>query len=291
MATILAQRMGDAPIVFPEMSERLGENINGPSLIAAPPWLTSPLGRYYLYFAHHDGHHLRLAYADALSGPWRIYEPGVLPLSASGFKGHIASPDAHVDELEQRIRLYFHGSDTPTDGGTPQWTHVALSHDGKTFEVRKQNLGEPYMRVVRRKDHFLALAMPGILYRSKDGLRDFERGPKLFDDDMRHAALYVEGDRLFVYYTQVGHAPERILRSEIDMRGEWHSWRESEAVTVLEPERPYEGIDAPLRASIRGIAHEPLRELRDPAIFTEGDDRYLLYSVAGERGIAIAKLL
>jgi hypothetical protein len=37
-----------------------------------------PLGRYYMYFAHHIGHFIaRLA--DQLSGPWKICEPGVLP--------------------------------------------------------------------------------------------------------------------------------------------------------------------------------------------------------------------
>ncbi|NET62179.1 MAG: hypothetical protein F6K47_40550, partial [Symploca sp. SIO2E6] len=32
-----------------------GSNINGPSLIRVPEWIENPLGRYYLYFAHHQG--------------------------------------------------------------------------------------------------------------------------------------------------------------------------------------------------------------------------------------------
>ncbi len=40
---------------------------------------------------------IRLAYADQLTGPWRIYQPGTLQLSqAPGARGHIASPDVHV---------------------------------------------------------------------------------------------------------------------------------------------------------------------------------------------------
>jgi hypothetical protein len=35
---------------------------------------------------------------------------------------------------------------------------------------------------------------------------------------------------------------------------------------------------------------EPVCQLRDPAIFREGDRTYLLYTVAGERGIAMAEL-
>jgi hypothetical protein len=39
-------------------------NINWPSLIRVPDWVEDPLGRYYLYFSHHKGNHIRLAYAD-----------------------------------------------------------------------------------------------------------------------------------------------------------------------------------------------------------------------------------
>jgi hypothetical protein len=34
----------------------------------------------------------------------------------------------------------------------------------------------------------------------------------------------------------------------------------------------------------------PVRQLRDPAIFPENGKTYLLYSIAGENGIAIAEL-
>jgi hypothetical protein len=43
------------------------------------------MGRYYLYFAHHKGDHIRLAYADSLSGPWKIDEPGVLNVRDTEF--------------------------------------------------------------------------------------------------------------------------------------------------------------------------------------------------------------
>ncbi|HTP48416.1 MAG TPA: hypothetical protein VMQ50_16000 [Casimicrobiaceae bacterium] len=46
----------------------------------------------------------------------------------------------------------------------------------------------------------------------------------------------------------------------------------------------------PARPSVRGLARHPVRELRDPAIFVEGNRTYLLYAVAGESGIAIGEL-
>ena len=71
---------------------------------------------------------------------------------------------------------------------------------------------------------------------------------------------------------------------------DWREWRESQPVTVLEPETDYEGADLPLAPSLRGLVRERVRQLRDPAIFEEDGRTYLLYSVAGEQGIAVAEL-
>lgn len=92
------QRLPQNPILTPASSPTIGENINGPSLIKVPAWIDKPLGRYYLYFSHHAGKFIRLAYADALSGPWKIHEPGTLRIEeASRCRDHIASPDMHID--------------------------------------------------------------------------------------------------------------------------------------------------------------------------------------------------
>jgi len=37
--------------------------------------------------------------------------------------------------------------------------------------------------------------MPGLVYRSRDGLTDFVLGPTLFNPDMRHSALLKRGKR------------------------------------------------------------------------------------------------
>ena len=63
----------------------MGANVQGPSLIRVPDWLPDPLGHYYLYFADHKGSYIRLAYADALQGPWYIHSPGSLQLAGSHF--------------------------------------------------------------------------------------------------------------------------------------------------------------------------------------------------------------
>src|SRR3954451_19188700 len=75
------ERFAENPIIRPAMLPgKDGQNINGPSLIRVPDWVETPLGKYYLYFAHHRGKYIRLAYADRLQGPWTIHKPGTLSL-------------------------------------------------------------------------------------------------------------------------------------------------------------------------------------------------------------------
>ncbi|HOF87386.1 MAG TPA: hypothetical protein PLZ36_04665 [Armatimonadota bacterium] len=288
------RRFPDNPIITPHMDTRMGANINGPSLIRVPEWLPNPLGRYYLYFAHHHGQYIRLAVADRLVGPWRTYASGVLPVEGTGWDHHIASPDAHIDEERREIRLYVH---RPMAGIEPdafngiQRSFVARSTDGLTFTLGTEVLGAPYFRVFRRQGWWYALGMPGIFYRSRDGVTTFEEGPTLFTSDMRHSALRLDGDRLTVYYSNAHDCPERILHSVIELTPDWRQWQASAPEVVLEPETDWEGADLPLEPSVRGWAPERVRQLRDPAIYREDGRTYLLYSVAGEHGIAIAELI
>src|SRR4051794_30363491 len=129
---MMAKRFPQNPIIRPEMlGSGLGENINGPSLIRVPAWLKDPVGHYYLYFAHHQGTFIRLAYADCLQGPWHIHAPGTLQLDETGCRKHIASPDVHIDEAKRELRMYFHGP--VAEGG--QKSFVATSQDGLHFQA------------------------------------------------------------------------------------------------------------------------------------------------------------
>ncbi len=71
------------PLILPGQDRSIGDNIQGPSLIRVPDWVDARLGQYYLYFADHKGASIRLAYADALTGPWQIHQPGSLKLPES----------------------------------------------------------------------------------------------------------------------------------------------------------------------------------------------------------------
>ena len=47
-------------IITPKKLHTENDNINGPTVIKVPKWINDPLGRYYMYFAHHKGSHIKL---------------------------------------------------------------------------------------------------------------------------------------------------------------------------------------------------------------------------------------
>ncbi len=348
--SLRARRLDCNPIIPGPMDERMQEearlygyvNINGPSLIRAPDWAPDPLGKYYLFFAHHKGGYIRLAFADDLCGPWRTREQGCLQLEQSHFpaedagagsamaalssvwkeyqpavawavtkvglaarlavaerksegtygssetRPHIASPEIVVDNEKREIRMYYHGMLADSN----QMTRVAVSRDGIIFRARPELLCGPYLRVFPYRGMYYGVWMPGLFCRSRDGLSKFETRPRLmFGANMRHCALLRRGTLLYVFFTRVGDAPERILCSKVDISPkDWDKWEASEPAEVLRPEKDWEGAELPVSPSIRGEITGPVNELRDPAIYEEDGRTFLLYSCAGEQTIAIAEL-
>lgn len=297
------ERLTGNPIIhrdLPHLEGELGRNINGPSLIRVPDWVENRLGQYYLYFAHHHGSFIRLAYADELEGPWKIHPGGVLAMeqtpSYHGRRGdHVASPDVWVDEGNKQIRLYYHGRPIPGSGAPYQMTYVALSSDGLNFQSLDHQLGLFYFRVFRHHDGlYYALAKyindGGVLYRSHDGLSEFEMGQRILPR-VRHMALWQNNGMLYVFFSRGEDSPEHILVSRVENLGDdWEQWRFTSPRTVLKPAMAWEGVDEPILPSRFGAVHYPVHQLRDPAIFEEEGRLYLLYSVAGEQAIAMAEL-
>jgi hypothetical protein len=273
----------------------MAENVNGPSLVEAPPWVEDPLGEYYLYFANHQGRYIYVAYADDLAGPWTVYEPGTLHVEDTPLVHHVASPDVHLDHESETVRMYYHGVDDydeymAFDGADGQASGVAHSRDGLDFEAEAETFATPYLRMFRYDGAHYFLGGRGHLYRSADGRSAFEAGPTLFPEDMRHPAVHRDGDVLAVYYSNRNDCPERILKATVDLTPDWTAWEAGNETLVLEPETDYEGADRPAEESASGFSRTPVCQVRDPAVFVEGETRYLLYSVAGERGIAVAEL-
>lgn len=292
VASVIIQRLSGNPMITPATDPSIGTNINGPSLIRVPKWVSKPLGSYYLYFADHNGKYIRLAYSNRLQGPWKIYVPGTLSLSHSFFTNHIASPDVVVDDTNKQILMYYHGL---TAEERMQHTRVAVSTDGLHFTGIKVPVGRgsAYWRLFRYDGWWYALAMPGKLFRSRDGVTSFEAGPQLFPDSFMqvHNAVLLSGDTLKVFYTRRGDSPERIVASTVKLGPDWNQWSPTPAVEILRPEARWEGANLPLTEARIGALDHPEHAVRDPAIYTESGKTYIVYAIAGESGLAIAKVL
>ncbi|MGB0389451.1 MAG: hypothetical protein ACPGWR_31920, partial [Ardenticatenaceae bacterium] len=103
MNSIRLRPLVDRPIIHVSDDARLEGNVNGASLIKVPGWVSNPLGRYYLYFAHHEGKTIRLAYAEELDGPWTLHPAGALRLEASYFPTTRPKPEA----LHPNVRMWM----------------------------------------------------------------------------------------------------------------------------------------------------------------------------------------
>ena len=318
-ADVSAARFSENPLITVSSSPSVGDNLNGPSIIRVPPWIEKPLGRYYMYFAHHKGQHIRLAYGDSLRGPWKVYELGVLNVSATAFfrpqpdpanspefvYTHVASPEIYIDNAHEKILMWVHGMWTAgqrwpeepvaalkwlQSQGYSQYTQSAESVDGLNFQTRPAITKQSYLRVFRRGDQFYGMARLGQMLRAKDSASSFELGPNPFREGpyanrVRHVTVLPRESHIEVFFPAIGDAPERILRTTIPMMGDWTQWRATSYEEVLAPQAKYECPEKPAVPSEAGEIYGPAKQLRDPALFLESGKVYLFYTVCGEQGV------
>ena len=321
---VRVSRFATNPLVTVKSSATLGGNVNGPTVIRVPPWVKQPLGRYYMYFANHRDVFIRLAYADAVTGPWKIHEPGVWHVKDSalyrpqpdsarfgGFNTHFASPEIFIDNANRRIVLWAHGWYTngehwPTepkaaqqwanDKGYGQFTQGAVSSDGLAFIAQPAITKESYIRVFERGGTLYGMARLGVLIRAANPTASFDVGANAFRDTsygsnrVRHIALVPRGNLLHVLFTAIGDAPESLLHSTIDMTRDWNEWRVSTPAVVMQPERDYECGQLPIAKSAVGDIFEPARQIRDPHVLEDEGKMYLFYAICGEQGVAGAEI-
>jgi len=206
---------------------------HGPSIMRVPSWLPHPLGKYYAYFGHHKGQFIRLAYADAIAGPWTIYEPGVVPVRDTAFYRpqpdppgtqteqfytHVASPEIYVDEANKRLVLWAHGWWTdgkPWPGGLRRRAlgarqrlrpvhAVERVHRRLHFERQSPITKVSYLRVFPHDRYLYGLARSvsccdrRIARRVRDRTESVRRRP--VRRSRRHVATLVRGRTLYVFF-------------------------------------------------------------------------------------------
>lgn len=354
--TFIVTRMNNGqPIITEAMfqalgaSDREGENMNGPSVIRIPDWIpparrTDPTAVYYLYFAHHQGKYIRMAWSAKIDGPWTLYDVGdevelgdrgVLDLGGKPMPigngivladNHIASPDAHVDDQNQRIVLYFHsGSRTTVNAERIQGqkSFAATSHDGLNFtgNVESVILGSSYFSAFEYAGNIYALDNGANLYQAPDSENPWSppSGWKFADNywqraqnnayqsdidndgytfselRVRHVSTWVKDDTLFTFYSHRGaNAPERIMMSVTDLGAssnheDWDPSYPPEEIYRAQP--GWEGGHFEQLPSKSGGAPEDVNQIRDPYLFEDRDgELYVIYTAAGEDAFGLLHL-
>ena len=344
------------PIIDQDMFDDLGvedegENINGPSLIRIPDWISPadrahPSAVYYLYFGHHTGDYIRMAWAANIIGPWNLYQIG--SNVARGNRGvldnggrdinvgngivieenHLASPDVHVDNENQRIIMYFHsGSSTFFNGNemNGQFTWVSTSPYGLDFNgnIEPVRLAASYVRTFEHGNELYAFDNSADPKRALDVNNPWEPPSNYYsgatisnlwdarsgnftqepiEDNLglsraelrvRHTAVRLDGNTLQVFYTRRGDSPERVLMSTVNLNvGDFENWEFSfPPAEILTATSGWEGGQFEPEPSEAATAPENVNQIRDPYVFEDSDGSlYLIYAGNGEDALGIAAL-
>lgn len=252
--------------------------VASPCLLRAPDWEGSPVAGYLLYASTGPDAEVWLATGPSPEGP---FEPGEqVTLDGRAATGAL---DAHVDHVAGAFRAYLR---TPAGD-----TVVARSSDAVAYRTEARLNGLALLRTFRHAGAWWAITGWGTLARSDDGRSGWVEGGRLLSEAVRGVAALPDGDCLRLFFSEAGDCPERILHAAVDLRGDWRRWTSGSSAVVLEPEETYEGVAEPLATSKRGPVAGPVRQLRHPAVHVEGEQRWLLYTAAGEQVVAIARFV
>jgi hypothetical protein len=105
---------------------------------------------------------------------------------------------------------------------------------------------------------------------------------------IRHLAIINYKEHVFVFYSRIGDAPERIYTSNLFMFSELP--RLAHEMEILRPIYKFEGSECKLEGSAPGQSIKFENAVRDPYVFEEEGKYYLFYTIGGESGIAICEL-
>lgn len=296
-------------------------NINGPCLIRVPDWVSAderpnPAARYYLYFAHHNGKSIRMAWSEQVTGPYTLYNgyEGVLSLQESSgenpsiylsdnfrIRGHIASPDVIVDEENKRFIMYFHSYVNNRENSNSDWvshgqnTVAITSTDALNFNNKNYIdaiISSPYLRYFTWNGHHYGHQHNRIWYAPDGNPQSAFKAGMGISSNVRHSAVVVKGNKLGIWYSKHSDIPERIKFSEWKIGSfPQTNWQLTDGpIEVIRPEFDWEGVNYPIQAGTTGSG-TGLHQLRDPGYFQDIDGKeYLLYTGSGEEAIGIAFL-
>jgi hypothetical protein len=118
-----------------------------PSVIRVPEWIPSnqrpsASANYYMYYGSHTDDYIRMRWAETLDGPWSTFNlggtynghdrRGVFDTDSDPTRDnydHVFAPDVHVDNVNQRIIMYYHGKNQGPSYDLPSGTRIWRRHD------------------------------------------------------------------------------------------------------------------------------------------------------------------
>lgn len=280
----------------------MSDNINGPSCLRTPNFIKNPVGKYLLYFAHHTGEFIRIAYSEDIFTGWKILDHKINNVSEEKeFHDHVASPDIYVDNIEKSVYMFFHSR---IKGSRKQKTFLSKSNDGINFALVKGDLNLPfYFRHVTIETKTFAVTKGGNLYinmvnpiantwRALNNINTGKSNEEVMHNSsgsIRHASLIYYMKIFIAFYSRIGDSPERIYAAKIVENGKG-LWLMSNEFEITRPELNFEGANLDIEASVAGPSLHEENALRDPYVMQDGEDYFLFYACAGESGIAVGKL-
>ena len=192
--------------------------------------------------------------------------------------------------------MFFHG--LLPDGD--QQTRLAISENGRSFSAAPSLLGPSYLRAFQWRERWYSTHLWGDM-----GIfESFSIAPKTLPHHtlpsqitgaphakIRHGHICQVGDHIHFVFSRVGDTPECILLCRIEMSDNPQDWRFGPVTKLLSPDEPWEGFGKDPVKSAEGSARGWVPELRDPCLFYDEGQLWLLYSGGGERGIGLAEVI
>lgn len=214
------------PIITQDMFSAInrsieGDNMNGPSLIRIPNWVNNPIGKYYLYFSHHRGRYIRIAYSQNVTGPYSLLSGGAV-INISTPVSHLASPDVHINHPAKTITMYFHTLDKTSIYG--QLTQAFISYDGIHFQPHSSDIARYYFRRFQVLRDIFAIAPSNmgrdftLLHRPGRSESYRVSSNRTFFPLARHVFPHpVRFNAIVALYSVLFDAPERIYCSRVNI--------------------------------------------------------------------------
>ena len=329
--------------MFPSNRRSDGNNIDGPSMVRIPGFVpnnrrANSNARYYLYFAHHGGDYIRMAWSNSAFGNFNLYRANAsvgsrgvmdsnnatinLDEGVSIRRNHIASPDVHVDEANERFIMYFHSGGPYRFNGQDfnrqvSWANTSdYGLDFRRQDIEPVVLGPSYFKVFENRNTLYAVHNDGGPNRARQlnnpwtPTANYYNGNTLGDlwqrrgagnllraavpennRRVRHSGVRTVGNNLQLFYSIRGDSPERIFVSNISLTDDWNNWTVNiPGNELLRAVGGWEGGERTPSPSVGGPATN-VNQLRDPDLFEDNDGSlYLYYTGQGEEALGVAAL-